>query len=63
VPSRSGERNLGRDVLLLVVGLYVVFRMFLYQLLSGPLTGARYSVSPSCTNHTGLEISRPDVRR
>src|SRR5437588_8567059 len=39
-----------------------VFRMFLYQSLSDPLTGTRYSFSPSLTNHTGLEISRPDVR-
>jgi hypothetical protein len=34
----------------------------LYQSLSEPLTGTRYSFAPSRTNHTGLEISRPDVR-
>ena len=38
------------------------FSTFLYQSLFEPLIGTKYSVSPSRTNHTGMEISRPDVR-
>jgi hypothetical protein len=39
-----------------------VLSTFLYQPLSDPVTGTRYSFSPSLANHTGREISRPDVR-
>jgi hypothetical protein len=40
-----------------------VFRTFWYQSLSDPPTGRRYSFSPSWTNHTGLEMSRPTAGR
>src|SRR5260370_23009684 len=34
---------------------------FLYHCVSEPVTGKRYSVLPSNTNQTGMEIERPDV--
>src|SRR3989440_11565864 len=34
--------------------------MFLYHCVSEPCTGSRYSLSSSNTNHTGMEIVRPE---